>query len=189
MPLSRSQQVHLVTVPPSGRPRDALWNRFASTVGLDPHASYAESETTNASLSGPEVTMLRRLNVALAELEVPRATYVTWVRETIVKEVLAGRPGKVPATVPPKRRPQVERITATWLEEIRSLGVDVVGDLADLESVWPPRTGPWPNPDKADPQDIADAAIESLAEVLARVDRTPPADPRPVSRLSRMLRS
>jgi hypothetical protein len=184
-------RVHLVTVPPKGGPRDALWKRFAGVVGLDPEASYAESDTTNASLGGAEVTMLRRLNDALRELEVPRPVYVNWVRESIVREVLAERPGKVPATVPPKRRAAVERITATWLEEIRTLGVDVVGDLADLEPVWPDDEDDWPDPDRPDPAVVADAAIEALAHVLARVGRTPVADDDtgPVARLTRMLRS
>jgi hypothetical protein len=180
--------VHLVTVPPRGGPTDALWNRFASVVGLDPGVTYAESETTNASLGGAEVTMLRRLNNALAELELPRAAYVNWVRETIVKEVLAQRPDKVQATVPPKRRPQVDRITARWLEEIRTSGVDVVGTLDDLEPAWPEDDRPWPNPDNADPELIADAAIESLAQVLARAGRGPLTDTGTVVRLSRLLR-
>ncbi len=180
--------VHLVTVPPTGGPRDALWKRFASVLELSPRASYAESDTTNASLGGAEVTMLRRLNTALAEKSVPRAVYVNWVRETIVKEVLAERPGKVPATVPPKRRPQVDRITETWLEQIRASGIDVVGTLADLEPVWPEGGAPWPNPDLADPEAIAGAAIESLAHVLTQVDRAPIVESGPVSRLTRLLR-
>jgi hypothetical protein len=182
-------RVHLVTVPPSGGPRDELWNRFSSVLRLDPRASYAESATTNASLGGAEVTMLRRLNGALAEQKVPRSIYVDWVRETIVKEVLAERPDKVPATVPPKRRPQVERITATWLEKIRSSKYDVVGTLDDLEPVWPDGSQPWPNPDSADAELVASAAIESLAHVLARVQPTPVAEPGTVSRLTRRLRS
>lgn len=184
------EQVHLVTVPQHGAPPDELWHRFGSVLGLDPRATYAPSETTNASLGGPEVTMLRKLNKALAERKVPRETYVEWVRESIVKDVLAQRPGKVPATVPPKRRPQVEKITAAWTEEIRGLGIDIVGDLADLEPVWPDTASPWPNPDTADPEAVADAAIEALAHVLARVGPAPaPEATGTVSRLTRMLRS
>ena len=184
-------RVHLVTVPPSGGPRDALWKRFARVVGLDPEASYAQSDTTNASIGGAEVTMLRRLNDALREQEVPRPVYVNWVRESIVKEVLAQRPDKVPATVPPKRRAAVEQITAAWLEEIRASGVDVVGDLADLDPVWPEDEGHWPDPDRADPEAVAEAAIEALAHVLTRVGRHPVSeeDSGPVARLTRMLRS
>jgi hypothetical protein len=184
-------RVHLVTVPPAGGPRDALWTRFATVVGLDPQASYAESQTTNASLGGAEVTMLRRLNDALRDEEVTRPVYVHWVRESIVKEVLATRPGKVPATVPPRRRAAVEQITATWLEEIRASRVDVVGDLTDLVPVWPDDEGRWQDPDRADPEVVAEAAIEALAHVLARVGRKPVSDDDTgaVARLTRMLRS
>jgi hypothetical protein len=161
-------RVHLVTVPPSGAPRDLLWNRFAGVVGLDPHAAYLESQTTNASIGGAEVTMLRRLNIELAQRKVPRDVYVEWVRETIVKEVLAKRPDKVQATVPPRRRASVEAITEDWIEEIRASGIDVVGDLSELRPVWPEHTGRWPNPDRADPDKVAEAAIESLAHVLAQ---------------------
>jgi len=183
-------QIHLVTVPPPDGPREALWQRFASVLGLSQQASYEESETTNASLGGAEVTMLRRLNGALREEGVPRTIYVNWVRESIVKDVLAQRPGKVPATVPPRRRATVDQITASWLEDIRGTGIDVVGDLADLESVWPDDEGSWADPDRADPEAVADAAIEALAHVLARVGRTPVADDDSgaVARLTRMLR-
>ena len=182
------ERVHLVTVPPSGGPRDALWTRFAGAVGIDPQASYAESETTNASLGGPEVTLLRRLNVELARREVQRDTYVDWVREAIVKELLAERPGMQPATVPPRRRPAVETITASWLEEIRESGIDVVGDLDDLVPVWPDDAEPWPDPDVADPSVVAEAAIQALAYVIDEIGsgaRTVG----PVARLTRRLRS
>jgi hypothetical protein len=184
------ERIHLVTVPPADGPSNALWQRFASVLGLSLRASYAESETTNASLGAAEVTMLRRLNGALKDQGVPRTIYVNWVRESIVKEVLAQRPGKMLASVPPRRRAGVEEITASWLEDIRRSGVDVVGDLADLESVWPDDQEHWSDPDQADPAVVADAAIEALAHVLARVGRTPVAedDTGAVARLTRMLR-
>jgi hypothetical protein len=184
------ERFHLVTVPPPDGPRDALWHRFASVLGLSERFDYEESETTNASLGGAEVTMLRRLNGALKEQGVSRTIYVNWVRESIVKEVLAQRPDKQPATVPPGRRAAVEEITASWLEDIRASGVDVVGDLADLEPAWPDDADHWCDPDQADPELVADAAIEALAHVLARVGRAPVADDDEgaVARLTRMLR-
>jgi hypothetical protein len=180
------ERLHLVTVPPTGAPRDLLWKRFAAVVGLDPDGSYAESETTNASLGGAEVTMLRRLNIELAEREVSRYTYVKWVRETIVKEVLAQRPGKELTTVPPRRRASVEAITASWLEDIRKSGVEVVGDLEDLKPVWPSGGERWANPDAADPEVVAEAAIQALAHVLDKIGN--PGDAGPVARLARRLR-
>lgn len=181
-------RVHLVTVPPPGAPRDLLWQRFAGVLGLDPQAAYAESDTTNASLGGAEVTMLRRLNIELANREVPRETYVEWVRETVVKEVLAKRPGMELASVPPGRRPSIDAITASWIEEIAGSGTDVVGDLDDLRSRWPDHSEHWPNPDHADPALVAEAAIQTLAHVLDEI-ATPTAEVGPVARLTRRLRS
>jgi hypothetical protein len=181
------EQVHLVTVPQSGGPRDLLWNRFVGVLGLDPDQPYVESQTTNASLGGAETTMLRRLNVALAERRVARSIYVGWVREMIVKEVLAQRPDKVQASVPPRRRASVEKITDRWIEDIAAMGVDVVGDLAELRPVWPEHTGPWPNPDRVGSEEVADAAIESLAHVLAELG-SPRAEFGRLSRLGRRLR-
>ncbi len=180
-----ADRVHLVTVPPSGGPRDLLWQRFAGVVGLDPGVAYAESDTTNASLGGAEVTMLRRLNVELAERELPRYAYVEWVRETIVRQVLAARSGMEPATVPPERHAWVDEITASWLGQIRASGVDVVGDLEELRSVWPDDGDPWSDPDVADPEKVADAAIAALAHVLDEIGS--PGEGGPISRLARRL--
>ena len=55
--------------------------------------------------------------------------------------------------------------------------------------MWPDSTEPWPNPDRADPEAVADAAIEALAHVLARAGQTPVTEARTVARLTRMLRS
>jgi len=180
------ERVHLVTVPPSGGPRDLLWRRFAEVVGIDQETSYEESQTTNASLGGAEVTLLRRLNIELAEREVPREVYVEWVREGIVKDVLAGRPGKERATVPPRHRSAVDEITVDWLEEIRRSGVDVVGDLDDLVPVWPDGEG-WSDPDEADPAVVAEAAIQALAYVIDDIG-TGSRGVGPVARLARRLR-
>lgn len=182
------ERVHLVTVPPNGAPRDLLWKRFAGVLGLSLRAAYARSETTNASLGGAEVTLLRLLNIELAERKVPRETYVGWVRESIVKEVLAQRPGMEPATVPPVGRPVIDGITADWLEVIRSSGIDVVGDLDDLVPVWPDADEPWSDPDGADPAVVAEAAIQALAHVLDELGTTTPDEVGPVARLTRRLR-
>ncbi|MCW2761690.1 MAG: hypothetical protein JWR85_1891 [Marmoricola sp.] len=180
------EQVHLVTVPPNGAPRDLLWKRFAGVVGLNADTPYAESETTNASLGGAEVTMLRRLNIELAERKVPRETYVDWVRESLVKDLLAERPGMHPASVPPDRRASIDAITTSWLEEVRGSGIDVVGVLDDLVPVWPEDTEDWVDPDNADPEVVAEAAIQALAHVIDEIGTSTGAGP--MARLTRRLR-
>ncbi len=181
------ERVHLVTVPQSGAPRNLLWDRFAGVLGLDSAQEYAASETTNESLGGAEVTLLRLLNIELAARKVPRATYVEWVRERIVKEVLAGRNGSERTTVPPDRRPWIDAITETWVEQIASSGIDIVGDLEDLCPVWPDHSEPWPDPDDADPTVVADAAVQALAHVLDEIGTSRSAA-RAVARLARRLR-
>lgn len=180
------ERVHLVTVPPVGAPGDLLWKRFAAVLGVGEESSYAESETTNASLGSAEVTMLRRLNIELAEREVPREVYVEWVREAIVKEVLARRPGTERVVVPPRHRPAVDEITADWLEQIRTSGIDVVGDLDDLVPVWPDAAS-WSDPDRADPTVLAEAAIQALAYVIDEIGSGARGGG-PVARLARRLR-
>jgi hypothetical protein len=180
------ERVHLVTVPQSGASPDLLWERFADVVGISQEASYAESETTNDSLGGAEVTMLRRLNIELARRKVPRETYVEWVREAIVKDVLARREGQSRATVPPRHRGAVDEITTDWLERIRASGIDVVGELDDLVPVWADPDA-WTDPDEADPEVVAQAAIEALAYVIDEIDN-PARGTGPVARLTRRLR-
>ncbi len=180
------ERVHLVTVPPTGGPRDLLWQRFAAVVGIAEEASFAESETTNESLGGAEVTLLRRLNIELAERKVPRETYVEWVREAIVKDVLAQRAGRERATVPPRHRSAVDEITAEWLQRIEESGIDVVGELDDLVPVWPDRET-WTDPDQADPAVVAEAAIQALAYVIDEID-TGARGVGPMARLARRLR-
>ncbi len=181
-------QIHLVTVPGPGGPRGALWDRFSSVLGLDPGAPYAETQTTNASLGGAEVTLLRRLNIALAERELPRTTYVTWVRELIVREVLAERKEMELASVPPQHRAFVEDVTDGWIDWIRQSGVHVVGDVEDLLPRWPDDVAGWTSPDDADPAVVADAAIEALAHVLDQIAQGK-AETNPVSKIARRLRS
>lgn len=178
-------RVHLVTVPHRAAGGDGLWERFSTSVGLDPHAGYAESETTNASIGGAETTMLRRLNIELAEREVSRDTYVEWVRESIVPQVLATRGGRR-TTVPPAMRPWVEEVAAEWCEWVEQSGVHVVGDLDDLRPRWPDDADDWFDPDAADAEQVAGAAISALAHVLDEMRDE--ARPRPAERIFRRLR-
>ena len=97
--------------------------------------------------------MLRRLNLELAEREACRATtYVNWVRETIVKEVLAQRPGMEPATVPPERRAR-DRGHHRELARPRSASPASTSSATSrtCESVWPDDDETWTDPDQRRP--------------------------------------
>ena len=97
----------------------------------------------------------------------------------------ARRAGRDPAgpSCPRRARPWVDEIAAAWIGQIEAMGVDVVGDLAELRTVWPADGEPWADPDAVDPDAVADAAIDALAHVLDRIgspDRRAARRPRPV---------
>ena len=179
------ERIHVVTVPQQGAPQDLLWRRFAGLLGLDPRRRYAEATDLNASLGIVETAVVRRLNKLLAGHGVPRQVYVDVVREVVVRDVLGPRPDQIRAIVPENRWPFVEEVTAEWHDWLVGAGVDVVGDLADLQPVRPDYTN-YVHPDEPPVDQVAAAALEALAAVV----RTIPAaeeDSSPVRLLARRL--
>jgi hypothetical protein len=179
------EQIHVVTVPPPGASRELLWQRFASVVGIDPDADYTESTDYNPSLGIVEAAVVRRLNKQLAGKGVPREVYVDLVREVVARDTLAQRPDRIRAVLPERRWPFVERVTAEWRDWLEGAGVDVVGDLSDLQPVRPDFTdGTWIHPDKPPVDLVAQAAIEALAAVIEDIA---PTHKSPVRRIARRL--
>jgi hypothetical protein len=171
------ERIHVVTVPQPDAPRDLLWRRFAGVVGIDPAVPYVESTDFNPSLGIVETAVVRRLNKLLAGKGVPREVYVGLVREVIARDTLAHRPDQIRAVLPERRWPFVEEVTAEWREWLVGAGVDVVGDLADLQPQRPDYTdGTWVHPDQPPADLVAEAAVEALAAVivdLAPTDQSP----------------
>ncbi|MFI5042840.1 MAG: hypothetical protein ACHQNA_13520 [Acidimicrobiales bacterium] len=178
------ERVHVVTVPPKGGPPDELWRRFASVVGIDPDAEYAESPAANTSLGVVEASVLRRLNRLLAGKGVSREVYVDLVREVVGRETLGKRRDVVPIVVPEARWPFVGLVTQEWLDWLTGAGVDVVGDLDDLRPEPPGPEHVWVHPDRAPADQVAQASLESLAAVIRAVA---PTHQSPVRRLARRL--
>ncbi|MGY2877013.1 hypothetical protein ACVW00_004203 [Marmoricola sp. URHA0025 HA25] len=180
-----TDHIHVITVPQPGAPRDVLWQRFAQVVGLDPHGAYAEATEANPSLGIAEAAVVRGLNKLLAGRGVPREVYVDLVREVIARDTLARRPDQIRAVLPERRWPFVEAVTAEWVDWLEGAGVDVVGDLAELQPQRPDYTdGSWVHPDRPPAELVADAALEALAAVIQDIA---PTHKSPVRRLARRL--
>jgi len=178
-------RIHVVTVPQPDAPRELLWQRFADTVGLASGGGYAEATDLNPSLGIVEAAVVRRLNQLLAGKSVPRDVYVDLVREVIARETLAKRPDRIRAVLPERRWPFVEAVTAEWLDWLEGAGVDIVGDLADLEPRRPDyEDGSWIHPDKPPADLVAQAALEALAAVIEDIA---PTHQSPVRRIARRL--
>ena len=178
-------RIHVVTVPQPDAPRDLLWRRFAGVVGIAPDRDYAEATDFNPSLGIVEAAVVRRLNKLLAGKGVPRDVYVDLVREVIARETLSQRPDQIRAVLPERRWPFVEDVTAEWLDWLEGAGVDVVGDLTDLQPKRPDFTaGGWIHPDKPPADLVAQATLEALAAVIEDIA---PTHQSPVRRLARRL--
>ena len=166
------EQVHLVTVPRPGSPRDLLWERFSTTFGLDDLDLDIEAERVNPSLGVPETTVVRRINVK-ANRVVPPAEYRPLVRELLAHQTLSRRTGSPRLTLPPEDHEWVRPLQQSWIDAARERGYDVVGDLADL--VGDPPTGDYSDPDAPDEAQVADAAVDAITALLvenARLTRT-----------------
>ena len=177
--------VHVVTVPPPGAPAEVLWDRFAEVLGLEPGLGYAEAKQTNRSVGIAEIAVLRRLNRRLHDLGVPRETYIPLVREVVVRDTFSRRDGQERAIVPPRRRAFVEEVTQEWVDWLERSGVEVIGDLRDLVPVWPDEGLRARHPDRPRQADVADAAIEALAAVVANA--RPPEEDASLVRVARKL--
>jgi len=162
VPLDR---LHVVTVPRSGSPW-LLWSRFCEVVGVDPHAAdVSRALGSNSSLGVAEVEVYRRVNVALRG-EMAPLPYHQWVKDVLAQEVLAARGSGESPTLPAPLVPAVQALAGGWVREIDARDVDVVGDLDELLPEAAAEGGP--TPDGAREADVAEAAVEALAEVLER---------------------
>ena len=122
--------VDVVTVPPSGAPREELWNRFCAAAGIPGLPVSLEEVRDNESLGYASCDFLRRANVHLQD--VPPRQYRKAMRP-LAREVLVPLRSDEP-------RPQLDVRAATYARsrnaEIRDLlasgGHRLRGDLEDL---------------------------------------------------------
>ncbi len=121
------ERIHLVTVPPSGGPVDALWQRFCTVTRLDPDAYTLPVDRANRSVGQAEAELLRRINKQVKQLD--ERGYDTFVRQQLA-QLLAGRsanPG-----MPAAHHEWVLERSQELVESLEPRGYDVVGDLKEL---------------------------------------------------------
>ncbi len=161
------ENVHLITVPPPGAPRDLLWHRFAAELGLDPEKDAREEGRTNASLGVAEVALVRQLNMEIRDL-VPNHHYRALVRESLVHQNLSQDRSSAAISVPPDVWAWADQISRSWVAELALRGYDVVGDLDDLV----PRPGPpFVDPDHPSADDLAGAGLRALTAMTVEAAR------------------
>lgn len=158
-----AERVHVVTVPPPGQPMNLLWDRFAGLVGLDPSAFDSQGSRANTSLGYEQAELLRRVNDSLGERLPLPGPYAPVVKSLFAESVLSRQAGTRLALAGEALEYARAR-SETMAEEIAALGVDVVGDLADLV----PAIGGAPGGDLVPPGDdvLLSESVEALAGLL-----------------------
>jgi hypothetical protein len=181
------EQVHLVTVPQPGAPPDALWERYCQALRLDPALAPEAAGRTNQSVGIDESALLRQLNRRLKRAGLDAASYRRIVREVVVHQTLAERPGMRRVTLPPRAHAWALEIAEEWIEWAAGSGIDVVGDLADLRPVFPEGEA-WVDADRPKPRLMTDAALDALVAVIMDAAGRPEPEQSPVALIGRAAR-
>lgn len=154
------ERVTVITLPPPGAPRDLLWERFCSVVGIE-HEGFQDSTTPNGSLGAASAMAVRRMNELLLEAELPYPRGGPLRKRLLSKQVLAARR---------KDEPSIGLEVAPWLDEqtrrieraLTRLGVRIIGSVEELEPVAVPGV----HPDTLDDREVAEAAVAGLAGLV-----------------------
>lgn len=163
------ERVHVVTVPPQRNPPDELWRRFCSVLRIAPDLVDLSQAFQNSSLGAAEATVLRRLNLALAD-EVGWPLYNELVKHHIAQNVLVERAHPITIGLPAGEREWVAQRSRAMVDGLRHAGYDIVGSLEDL---LPGPSGSLAAGDPDDPPlaDQLDVAVDALAGLLLRISR------------------
>lgn len=160
-------RTHVVTIPQSGAPRDLLWQRFAQVLGVDPALATTEGHNANESLGLESAELMRRLNEMARDAGVDKKTYTSAFKHRLSKQVLALRRQQESGLVlPAAHHAWAEAVARRQVQDVRALGVHVVGDLEELV----PRFTAGAAAGGRQPGDVTDGellriALEALLEV------------------------
>ncbi|GAA5104959.1 hypothetical protein GCM10025762_07500 [Haloechinothrix salitolerans] len=164
------ERVHIVTAPPRGTThKDALWPRFARTIGIDPAECPADVTVRNPSMGLVETNLLRRLNSRIIDtLDGP--SYHNMIKHYLAVDVLAARSDSTPLRLPVEDREWVTQRAKELVRELREAEYHVVGDLEELVPIWDETEQLTRHPDDASDAEMLDASLDALAGVLHRMD-------------------
>jgi hypothetical protein len=150
------ERTSVVTVPPSGSDPELVAKRFGSVIGLD-LTGLEQPEWSNPSLGAHSAELLRRLNMQMKDLTPAERSYGA-------RGALAGSLALERARVEPKfglnqeQQDWTRARASQMIRQIEQLGVQVVGDLADLIPAEQPPAGCVDPTDSAESELLAAAA-------------------------------
>lgn len=160
--------VHLVTLPPAGAPRNLLWDRWVSVVGIDDSRLETDVSFGNESLGAPQAALLRSISPYLTDVLKNPSVRHRWVRQYFGHEVLV--PQKGPRFgLRPTHAAQLRELSVQAVDDISRRGYHVAGDLADLvPSEDQPET---PHPDDITETEMLEVAGKAIVQMIDDVRR------------------
>ena len=180
--------VHLVTVPPEGAPRQLLWERFSEALSIKPDWAPEDSPRTNSSIGSAEIAVLRKLNRRFKKSDLEPEAYRALIRRLVVHETLAERPKMSKPTLPPTSYPWAAQVAEEWIDWVEGSGIHVAGDVEDLRPV-PPKDGVgWTDPDRPRRKDMVEAALDAIVTLTEEAAARPDPNAQITARIGRAAR-
>jgi len=180
-----ADQVHVVTVPGPGAPPDLLWRRVAQVLGVAVDDCVIGGMGVNESLGLESAELMRRLNPLTREAGLSRVRYQQLFKHRLAKRTLAKRrDAESRLALPGGRHGWVRETAARQVAAVRSSGVDVVGDLAELEPVLREGRQPADVPDGP----VLDAALAGLVALGVELEAARRREAALESRVARLER-
>lgn len=179
-----AENIHVLTLPLPGAPKDELWNRFCGVVDVDPSVATDFEVMGNDSLGVAETEVLRRVNKSLPDT-FPRWHHTGLARDIFASRILGPRSKSLRPPVPEGVRDAVLKQTEANVGGLGSGACDLVGDLNEL-AVTDDLAAGAPAPTDAE---VLDAAIDGIAGLLVQMGRMRDDRRRTEGRLRRQLTS
>ncbi|MEQ6903550.1 hypothetical protein [Nocardioides sp. YIM 152588] len=192
-PVLPDERVHVIVSPGPGDPRDELWRRFATVIGIDPDAVDVADAFPNASMGVVEAELLRRVNAHLGSFQTAQER-ARWIR-TVLADRLLVTPDAERFWPGEDRVEDARRRGDRAADLLAAGGYDVLGDPARLRV--PAELPPRRRPDEVTEAELLEASVRLNAQLLGELrgrarseaPGTPTADDADASRRTAGLRS
>ncbi len=160
------ENIHVLTVAHPGSATDTLWRRFCAVTGLDPDRYDSDTLRANPSMGVAETELVRRMNFDVRGMA--PESYDALVRKLLAEDILGGQSAKL--KLPPGRLAWVSERSRRLIEDLRTAGYPVEGDLEELMPRAADHDG-YVSPTEQSDEDLADAAIRAATGLLRHSGR------------------
>lgn len=127
-----AERIHVVTVPPSGSPREELLHRFCRVLDVDPTRLREARTRPNEGLGVVGAELLRRLNEGIDPDLTRRQDYGAVGKRYFALAVLGSGDTGARLRMPRDTEAWCRSVAEEQVRYLRAGGFDVVGDLDDL---------------------------------------------------------